>query len=391
MLETRHHNARRRAAATAVAIGIVLAGVAAPLSAAAQGTPDVHAWYERFVDGIAGLVYGYAWPTATYQRVELDSVSPRPNGADVVFRLHGKSAWADGDLWLQFIMHVRNGEVAGYRWGEHNGVWPPGLLSETMLAALNDMLKSSAHPPGSPPAPPERLSVSPVAVACFSNPTTQTLRYKVGIGDWTDNVTLEPGRTNMTWARTPAPSLVVTFDDGFADGYSETTLRFTAAQRTPRPTSCDDSLVFDFQLSGNRIGLFPRTWIAGFPHPFNGRVVAAAAPQTWTCAAGFRPYPWDDGEGLDCIGKDAGVIGVRLARDESSGFLRIDKVMAASPLALNGIPTGTLVFSIDGASTEQLDVAAAFDKITGRIGSSVRLVILTPGSAAQRTVSIARQ
>ena len=389
--DTRHNNARRRAVATATAIGILLAGLAAPMSAFAQRAPDERAWYERFVDGIASLVYGYAWPTATYQRVEIDSITPRPNGADLVFKLHGKSAWAEGDLWLQVIMQVRDGEIVGFNWGERNGLWPPGLLSKALIAALNDMLKPPKNSSAGAPAPPVRPSASPVAVACFSNPTAQALKYTVRIGDWTDNVTLEPGKTSMTWAATPAQGFVVTFDNSFADGYTETALRFTAAIRETRQTSCDDSLIFDFQISESRIGIFPRTWIAGFLHPFNGRFVAAAAPQTWTCAAGFRSYPWDDGEGLDCIDKESGVIGVQLARDEPSGFLTMAKVMPASPLALKAIPTGTLVFSIDGTSTEGLDVSAAIDRIKGRIGSSVRLVVLTPGSATPMVLSIVRQ
>ena len=79
------------------AIVIAFLVVAGTSSLSAQPAAD-RAWYERLVDGVAGLAYNIAWPTATYERVTFGSLRPVSGGADVTFRLHGKSAFAEGDF-----------------------------------------------------------------------------------------------------------------------------------------------------------------------------------------------------------------------------------------------------------------------------------------------------
>jgi hypothetical protein len=345
-------------------------------AASAQSATD-RAWYARFVDGVAALTYNIAWPTATYRDVEVSTVTPAEGGADVAFRLHGKSAFADGDLWLDVIMHVRDGRVAGLDWGENNGFFPPGLTTSAVLEGLNSAMKQANAPSAGDAAP---ASTPAVAVACVTNTTNGDVPFTLQRGADTSSFKLGPGQAMIFSAGPSDRHFQITFDNSYADGYQAGSLSFNAAVRSPRPESCDDDLTFVFLASGDRLGLMTKTWIPGFPSPWDDAVLQSDVKDQWVCAGGFRPYPWDTGQGLQCIGTNAGVVGLTLVKDETSPFIRIDRVFASSPAAQAGLERGMMVISIDGASTDKLDVAGAISKLTGGIGSTVDLGVISAGA-----------
>src|SRR5262245_4315742 len=211
--------------------------------AAAGGVQSAQdrAWYERFVDGIASAVYGFAWPTATYQRVELERISPVAGGADVTFRLHGASAWASGDLWLQVVMQIRDGQVKDFKWGENNGFWPPGATSGAILDALNSAMQETKTGRATPAAS------SAVAVVCFNNTSKGELNYHVTVGKGSKQpFSLAAGRASMMTVPAPAETFVVSFDDSFAPGITEKTMAFNAPRLAQTPSTCSDELFLDF-------------------------------------------------------------------------------------------------------------------------------------------------
>ena len=309
-------------------------------------------------------------------------------GGDVTFRLHGKSAFADGDLWLDVIMHVRSGEVVGIDWGEHNGFFPPGLTTITFLRALNEAASSSSSAPKAassaalsrPGATTSTTSTGAVAVACISNSTQSKLSFNLRRGQNTQAFSLGAGET---WLFSAAPSdhnFEVTFDTSLADGYQAGALRFSAAVRSPKPDSCSDDLRLVFLSAGDRQGITTATWTPGFPSPFNASLLQSTTVDKWICTAGTRPYPFETGEGLDCVANGVGVVGLRLEKDPNGPFLRIAKVFPRSPASQTGLVPGEFVVSIDALSTDGIDLSLATEKLRGPIGQRLRLGVVAPGA-----------
>jgi len=337
-------------------------------------TPPGRAWYERLVDGIAALVYNVAWPTATYERVTFGSLRPVANGADVTFRLHGKSALADGDLWLDVIMKVRSGEITGLEWGDYNGFFPPGLTTGTLLGAVNEVTKPSPTRPAASP------TSAAVAVACIDNRTNGTVNFKLKRGQGAANFSLPAGQAMIFTAPVADRAFEVTFDNRFTEGYQPASLRFHAGIRSPRPDSCTEDLKLAFTTSGDRLGITTVTWSPGFPSAYDDSILQSTEKDKWVCASGFRPYPWPGGQGLQCIGSTVGVIGLSLEKDPSGPFLRIATVYPGSPAAAAGLVAGMTVISIDAASTDGLDAEAAVSKLRGPLGGRVRLGVVATGT-----------
>jgi uncharacterized membrane protein len=105
--------------------------------------------YRGFVDSVAESLFFLAWPTATYESVEFGDVEFLSSGADVSFRLHGKSSFDDGPLWVDVVIEVRNGEITDLRWGRNNAVLAqPGstikALAEELDRINNERSRSQA-------------------------------------------------------------------------------------------------------------------------------------------------------------------------------------------------------------------------------------------------------
>lgn len=103
--------------------------------------------YRQFIDGIAGTLYFFAWPTATYTGVTLNGISRVNGGVDINIKLNGVSALDNGPLWTEVILEVRNGEISDIRWGRNNAIlFQPGESMTAFgeaLAELNREYQSS--------------------------------------------------------------------------------------------------------------------------------------------------------------------------------------------------------------------------------------------------------
>lgn len=99
----------------------------------------------RFVNGIAALTYRYAWPTAKYSSFECCQAERADGGGrNVLFRLHGQSAFDGGDLWTDVIIALgRDWSIQGMRFGKNNAlIAQPG---ETMGAIGQVLLELNAE------------------------------------------------------------------------------------------------------------------------------------------------------------------------------------------------------------------------------------------------------
>lgn len=120
---------------------------------AATNTDKDAAWYVQFINGIARPMYFFAWPTATYERVSLGSITNVSNGANVTIILHGISAFSDGPLWTELNIKFRNGEITDMGWGDHNALlFPPGASMVGFGEILSELNKELSAPSrGTPP------------------------------------------------------------------------------------------------------------------------------------------------------------------------------------------------------------------------------------------------
>lgn len=149
--------------------------------------------YEKFADAVGETLYFLAWPTAEYERVTFGGFSFATGGADISFRLHGRSGFSGDHLWVDVILEVRNGEITNIRWGDNNAILAqPGTIMAAMgeaLAQLNEEYSRGSQ--GSQP-PGRQLSgssgVSQGFGFYFANncgkSVTLAIRYQEVTGQW---------------------------------------------------------------------------------------------------------------------------------------------------------------------------------------------------------------
>jgi hypothetical protein len=102
--------------------------------------------YQELVGSIGKGVFFLAWPTADYESVSFGDVYPTANGADISFRLHGKSGINGGPLWVDVIIEVRDGKITDLRWGRNNAVLAqPGSTIEAWGQALAQLNEQSSR------------------------------------------------------------------------------------------------------------------------------------------------------------------------------------------------------------------------------------------------------
>ena len=273
--------------------------------ALAQSDDDQSSW-QNFVDSVGAAVYKFAWPTATYQRVNFQGVSTMPDGVNLKFRVHGISAFDNGPLWTDVILQVRNGKVDDIMWGENNAVLAkPGETMKALGSLLVELNKQYGqdHPaptPSQPAVAPDPAPEPPLAAVCLSNPTDQSITYTLRIEGRNENHTLEPGKAYVSWDHVTPPEFSVSFDDSFEEGYTDRTMRLPATVVTDTPSSCSDEMTYEFVLDGRKIGLAPRKWLPGFEHPFLPNVVRAQEEGKWACVPG-QTWASSDPNSLECV------------------------------------------------------------------------------------------
>jgi len=125
----------RRLPTTALTL-VLIVHIAVPGAVAAEDKSLA----ESFIEGMGGLLFAAAWPSATFERMKIGRVAPLGGGGwNASLVLYGTSAW-DNPLHVSLDLTPRNGEIESLKWGKHNGVVPPGFLwatAEELLKELN--------------------------------------------------------------------------------------------------------------------------------------------------------------------------------------------------------------------------------------------------------------
>lgn len=359
---------------------------ALPLNA--QTRSDDRAWYQRLTDGMASLVYWAAWPTATYQRVAVQDIDFVVGGAIVTFRLHGKSAWADGDLWVDVKLGLRpSGEVTSLEWGDYNGFFPPGFTWQRVGEAMEEINRrnhvaapATASPRPIAPAPSPTIAAE-LTVVCLSNATTFGVNYSMKWGSKTEQLNLPAGNSWRFWAPANAGTFEVTFDSDLTQADNRATFNLRGVGRRGEPTSCSDDMTIDFVANESRLSVQPRVWSPGSAHPFIANVVAGDTKENWRCAPGFKWALPDDQTSLECLDARYGYVGVTIVVEPDQAFPRITRIIPGSSAELAGIAVGMYIVSVDGSSTEGLSSSAVVAKIRGAAGTSTRIGVAGSGGA----------
>lgn len=363
-----------------------------------QSNDDDGSW-QKFVDSVGEAVYKFAWPTATYERVNFQGVAKTSDGVEVKIRAHGISAFDNGPLWTDVILQVRNGKIDDIRWGENNAILAaPGQTMKALGSLLVELNKeyNQNHPATAPDAAPEpsptpspKPSPSPAAV-CLSNPTAQTLAYTLRIEGRSENHTLAPGKEELTWASVVVPEFTVSFDDSFADGYTDKTMRLPATAVAAEPTTCTDDMTYEFVLDGNRIGLSPRKWLPGFEHPFTPNLLRAQKEGDWACAQGQK-WASSDPKILECVPSDVGLLGITINLENGAHYPKIIEVAPGGAAEHAGVPSGVYLLSVDGMSLDGLGLGDAVSRLHGPVGSIARIAIAGVSDDQPRVIEVQRQ
>jgi hypothetical protein len=352
---------------------------------------DENAWYGQFVDGIGQAVFFMAWPTATYRRATVDDIQPLGDGARVTVTLHGISAWDDSSLWVQVILEVRSGKITRLDWGDYNGLVRPGASIEMMGQAIDSLNQQMAAGPRQNAVPAAPASATLVAAICLSNPTAQDITYSLTRSSGTQTLVLEKGQAVIIWSPVDRPEFPITFADSLAAQHGSKTLTVKGVIKAQRPTTCDDAMTVDFQLSGELLGIAPRLWTPEFDHPFIEHVVAGDKADTWKCAPGYRWYAPQDRNSLICVDENVGIIGMTFAADGGGAFPKIVDVLQDSAAGDAGIGVGEYLIQVGGVSVKNMSTEAVLGLIRGDIGSTVRVSVGESDGEVGKTVALTRR
>ena len=187
--------------------------------------------WHRFVEGVAALTFKLAWPTAGYESWEWGGV--RAVGDDryaVVFRLHGRSAFGGGPLWVDVVTVVagtdlENLRIENVQFGENNAVlMPPGATVRSLGAALVELnaeyrrqhgIDGAASPPpepslaeAAPPPPPAAFEPAPARDAAATDAPVDAGQSEQRRMSWMFQLGLEysNGGANILPANAPMPA-----------------------------------------------------------------------------------------------------------------------------------------------------------------------------------------
>jgi uncharacterized membrane protein len=129
---------RTRPSAVTTLLVVLAFQLVAGGSASAQ--EDGSANYEKLGAAIGKTLYFFAWPTATYESATFGGIARAASGLNVVFRLHGKSAFDDGYLWTDVVLLIRNWQIVDLKWGQNNAaLMAPGATMKAMGEALHEL------------------------------------------------------------------------------------------------------------------------------------------------------------------------------------------------------------------------------------------------------------
>jgi len=367
--------ARPKAARNLLA-GLVLTSFLFAGIASAQSGSD-QSWYRTFINSVGKTLFFCAWPTDTFDHLELSDIQLRSDGADVTVRLFGKS-WLEGKLWTDVVVEIRGGEVKNLRWGRYDALIPPGTtLSKTKewLDKLNDDYK-------------RQQNMQPVAVLCLNNSTAGPIVYSLP-SEGISSQTLAPGQTWMFW-HGGSPNFTVSFRETAYLGPQKSVLVKGVLQAS-KPASCDVGMIYNFVQNDQRMGLTPRTWIAGTEDPFTPHLVRGSEEGKWVCADGYKWASPDNLNDTTCVSNDTGLLGVSLQIDPGDSYPRIVTIRAGGPASRAYVPAGSYLMEVNGQSMRGLSIDDVVSRIRGPINTFVRIAVTIPGRDQMEVFDLRRE
>jgi hypothetical protein len=278
-------------AVRALAVVAVLAVGASTARADVADRPWYERWYNAGRDTIGQALFFAAWPTADYQGISYQGLTPAPGGADLTVRVWGHS-WLEGQIWTDVIISFRNHAVSDLRFGRHSNVFvPPGTTLQAALQALRQQLGSTAPPP---------QATSPWATACVQNTTNTAINYDITWGGTRERRSLPPGETRIYRAQ-GAQDFRVSLDVSLDSEVVERSFHLPTTLLRGETDACQDSYTYRFLIEDSWIGLDPATWTPGAEHAFLPHVIQSSTLHQWSCEQGYRwLHPGDDDD-LRCV------------------------------------------------------------------------------------------
>jgi uncharacterized membrane protein len=188
---------------------------------------DSASGFKDFVDSVGKSLYFLAWPTATYEGVDLVGIAPNGDAVDITVHLYGKSAFSDGPLWVDTVVEIRNGQITDLRWGRNNAILAaPGSTIKAMAEALAqvnaDYQRDHPSPQAVAPQAVRPQAVMPQAAVAgvpyhFTNQCSRAvnlaIRYTDASGQW---------QTTGWWRFTPSESANLELNGGSLRSNSRT-------------------------------------------------------------------------------------------------------------------------------------------------------------------------
>ena len=281
----------------AIALGAVALAVALAVGAGrAHADVDDQPWYERWYEtsrtALGKALFAAAWPTAEYQGISYQGLTPaRGGGVDLTLRVWGHS-WLEGQIWTDVIISFRDRTISDLKFGRHSDVFfPPGTTLNAALQVLRDQLRGSESSP------------QPIwATVCIRNSASIAINYEIAWGDRSETRTLPAGSALIYRAPGGEQSFRVSLDITLGDDrYVGRTFAVPATMWRGEATTCEDSFTYRFTTSDGQIGLGAATWKPGSEHPFLAHVYETVKPTVWHCEQGYRWLYPDDNNDLRCV------------------------------------------------------------------------------------------
>lgn len=95
-------------------------------------------FFESFIDSSAWVILKSAWPTAKYVRADPKGVHRYGDKYEVTFRIHARSYWTDGPLWVDAIAVFSDSlELIDLHFGDYYAVLPPGSAWQALSELSN--------------------------------------------------------------------------------------------------------------------------------------------------------------------------------------------------------------------------------------------------------------
>lgn len=350
------------------------------------------------VHGVASMVYGLAWPTATYKTYKVKSFHRVRRGYDVTVRLSGTSYFSNDSLWVDLVIEFRDGEPSGTRVINHNAILvEPFETSRALAQALDEIVREWGQQQQNQTRwqTPEEDLVHGGGV-CISNKSGELAKlwYRWGReSDW-EFVELKSGYSRWFWMEYESqddwvsPDFELSFDALPGEGVREIR-RVLSRYAVAEPVECARARRYTLDTRYGLIGLHADEWQLGWEHPYWPNVIASDTENAWRPSSGYVWFNPKSDTDLTVVPEAGGYVGVKV--DDGDGYPTVSLVVPGSPADRAGLRTGARLVRVGGESMRGADSATALEKLKGGKGEVVLVTARNPGQDRDLQVQLRRE